>query len=51
MRFVQVVFLALWQLTAIPFMGLLTAHALKPNAAVATTSNYTVIYKTHGGFH
>ena len=45
MRFVQVVFLALWQLTAIPFVAVLSANAVKPAAIHVASANETVIYK------
>jgi hypothetical protein len=45
MRFVQVVFLAVWQLTAIPFVAVLSANAVKPAATSSVAVNETVIYK------
>ena len=46
MRFLQVVFLAIWQLTAVPFVALLTASMTKPALTHAVSENQTVIYKT-----
>ncbi len=45
MRFVQVLFLAVWQLTAIPFVAVLSANALKPAVSTPVSANQTVIYK------
>ena len=45
MRFVQVMFLATWQLTAVPFVAVLSAHALKPDVTGSSPVNETVIYK------
>ena len=45
MRFAQVIFLALWQLTAIPFVAVLSANALKPAVTSPASVNETVIYK------
>ncbi len=46
MKFLQVVFLAFWQLTAIPFVGVFTAYALKPHETQSYATNMTVAYKT-----
>lgn len=45
MRFLQVVFLAMWQLTAVPFVALLSASLTKSVATHAVSENVTVIYK------
>ena len=47
MRFLQVVFLAIWQLTAVPFVALLTESMKKPALTHSVSQNQTVIYKTH----
>ena len=47
MRFLQVVFLAVWQLTAVPFVALVTASMMKPALTHSVSQNHTVIYKTH----
>ena len=46
MRFLQIVFLAIWQLTAVPFVALLTASMTKPVLTHSISQNHTVIYKT-----
>ena len=54
MKFLQVVFLAMFQLTAIPFIAMLSAHTLAPSAApveVVTqnqqvANTITTVYKT-----
>lgn len=47
MRFIHVLFLALWQLTAIPFVAMLTANTLNADTSeVDTSHNYTIVYKT-----
>lgn len=45
MRFLQVVFLAIWQLTAVPFVALLSANLTKSVTTQAVSENVTVIYK------
>lgn len=45
MRFMQVVFLAVWQLTAIPFIAVLSANSLKPAITSQASANQTVVYK------
>jgi hypothetical protein len=45
MRFLQVIFLAMWQLTAIPFMAVLSANSMKPAVTSTASANETVIYK------
>lgn len=47
MRFLQVVFLAIWQLTAVPFVALLTTTMTKPALTHSVSQNHTVIYKMH----
>lgn len=46
MRFLNVMLLALWQLTAIPFVAVLSANALKPSEATLVANNITVVYKS-----
>ena len=47
MRFIHVLFLALWQLTAIPFVTMLTVNTLNADTPVtASAHNYTIVYKT-----
>ncbi|MCB1378107.1 MAG: hypothetical protein KDK89_07045 [Alphaproteobacteria bacterium] len=46
MRFIHVIFLALWQLTAIPFIALISANSINVEQHAAASENNTVIYKT-----
>ena len=49
MRFFPVLFLAIWQLTAIPFVAVLTSNTIKAESApAADAQNHTIIFKTAG---
>ena len=45
MRFVYVLLFALWQLTAIPFVGILTANTLRQDGNELASANVTTVYK------
>lgn len=46
MRFINILFLALWQLTAIPFVAALTSYTMADTPASAPADSYTIVYKT-----
>ncbi len=48
MKFASVLFLAAWQLTAVPFVSLLVAQGQRPSVAAADNGagNVTIVYKT-----
>ncbi len=47
MRFIYVLFLVLWQFTAIPFVAMLTSYTMTSDrSASPQIDNLTIVYKT-----